>query len=82
MVINTNREPPLGTLDLLIRELYVSSEISKKMGLDIAKAIRFPKESRGLFSWGPIYSPAARIDQFAKEGKTQAARSRYQSKLS
>lgn len=82
LVANSQLEPPAGALDLLIRELYVSSEISKKLGLDIAKVIRFPKESRGLFSWGPIYSPAAKIDEFVKDRKAQEARSKYQTKLS
>ncbi len=80
--VATHLEPPFGTLELMIKELYLSSEISKKVGLDIAKAIRFPKESRGLFSWGPIYSPGLKIDQFVKPSRTQTTSSKNQTKLS
>jgi sugar/nucleoside kinase (ribokinase family) len=80
--VNTQLDPPLGALDLFIRDLYVSSEVSKKLGLDIAKAINFPKESRGLFSWGPIYSPTLKIDEFVKTTGRQTSRSKNQTKLS
>ena len=81
MLLATKYEPPFGTLDLMIRGLYASSVISKRHGLDIAKATRFPKESRGLYSWGPLYTPGSRMEEFV-DGKTQRKHSAgFQAKL-
>lgn len=81
MEIASKLEPPFGTLDLLVRGLYASSVISKKIGLDIARATRFPKESRGLYSWGPIYTPASKIEEFLHRGHRQKNSANYQAKL-
>ncbi len=80
--ISSNWEPPLGSVDLLIRELYASSELSKRRGMDIARAWGFPKESRGLFSWGPIYlSSPKKLDEFAGRSQAKNPKDELQAKL-
>ncbi len=80
--VTTEMPPPRATIDLMIRSLYLSSEISKRLNMDIAKAWRFPRESRGLFSWGPIYSPGSeRIDRYARRKPSKETSERYQAKL-
>jgi fructoselysine-6-P-deglycase FrlB-like protein len=81
MLLATEHEPPFGTLDLMIRGLYASSVISKRHGLDIAKATRFPKESRGLYSWGPIYTPTSRIEEFLDDKTQRKNPAGFQAKL-
>lgn len=81
MLLASNYEPPFGTLDLMIRGLYASSVISKRRGLDIAKATRFPKESRGLYSWGPLYTSASRLEEFANDKAREKHSAGYQAKL-
>lgn len=82
ITLTSKLSPPIGTLDLMIRGLYLSSEISKRINLDIAKAKHFPKESRGLFSWGPIYMPpSTKIDDYAEAEKTKRTPKKFQTKL-
>jgi sugar/nucleoside kinase (ribokinase family)/fructoselysine-6-P-deglycase FrlB-like protein len=81
LVASSNLEQPLGTLELMIKALYLSSEVSKKLGLDIARVVRFPKESRGLFSWGPIFSPSLKMDQFVKQTTRNETGPKHQTKL-
>jgi fructoselysine-6-P-deglycase FrlB-like protein len=57
VVIGTQYSTALASVDLLVRELYFTLALSQALSLDIARPIRFPQEARGLYSWGPIYSP-------------------------
>ncbi len=82
MTCVSKEDPPVAIVDLLVRELYLSSEISKRLNMDIAKAWHFPKESRGLFSWGPIYSPSSKkLEEFARTEDVKRAAKKYQTKL-
>jgi len=53
-VLQTDNIGPIASVELMVKQLYLTNVLAKSRGLDIVKP-SFPLEARGLYSWGPIY---------------------------
>jgi sugar/nucleoside kinase (ribokinase family)/fructoselysine-6-P-deglycase FrlB-like protein len=53
-ILETDKEGVAGSLDLLVKSLFLSWHLGNMAKKDILHPI-FPKEARGLYSWEPSY---------------------------
>jgi fructoselysine-6-P-deglycase FrlB-like protein len=54
VVLHTSESGLKASVELTVKQLYLTNAIAKSRGIDIARPY-FPQEARGLYSWGPIY---------------------------
>jgi len=70
VMLSTELQGPAGGLDLMLKVLFLSAHLAKKVGRDISNP-EYPPEARGLYGWMPSERISADEDQRNGSGKDE-----------
>jgi len=66
-VVKTSRDGVPGSIELVLKSLYLAWNIGKRKDKDISSPQKYPPEARGLYGWKPSYREDLDIEDIFEE---------------